>query len=49
MKDVMVSTVSPAPPEALRKTIPLFKVHVPPRDVLLPRLEAVLYSGQIGD
>lgn len=30
-------------------TIPLFKVHVPPRDSLLPRLEAVLYSGQIGD
>jgi dTDP-4-amino-4,6-dideoxygalactose transaminase len=30
-------------------SIPLFKVHVPARDVLLPRLEAVLYSGQIGD
>lgn len=29
--------------------IPLFKVHVPPRESLLPRLEAVLYSGQIGD
>ena len=29
--------------------VPLFKVHMPPREVLLPRLEAVLYSGQIGD
>src|SRR5262245_53828949 len=32
-----------------RMTIPLFKVHVPPRELLLPRLESVLYSGQIGD
>jgi dTDP-4-amino-4,6-dideoxygalactose transaminase len=32
-----------------RRTVPLFKVHVPPRDVLMPRLESVLYSGQIGD
>ena len=29
--------------------IPLFKVHMPPRDQLMPRLESVLYSGQIGD
>ena len=29
--------------------VPLFKVHMPAREVLLPRLEAVLYSGQIGD
>jgi perosamine synthetase len=28
--------------------IPLFKVHVPPRDELLPALEEVLYSGQVG-
>ena len=31
------------------RRIPLFKVHVPPRESLLPRLEAVLYGGQIGD
>jgi perosamine synthetase len=30
-------------------SVPLFKVHVPPKEVLLPRLEAVLDSGQIGD
>jgi len=29
--------------------IPLFKVHMPPRETLMPRLEAVLYSGQIGE
>lgn len=29
--------------------IPLFKVGMPPRDVLMPALEAVLYSGQIGE
>ena len=29
--------------------IPLFKVHMPPRELLLPQLETVLYSGQIGD
>jgi perosamine synthetase len=29
--------------------ISLFKVHMPPRESLLPKLEAVLYSGQIGD
>jgi dTDP-4-amino-4,6-dideoxygalactose transaminase len=29
--------------------IPLFKVHMPPRESLLPKLETVLYSGQIGD
>src|SRR5689334_22002809 len=29
--------------------IPLFKVHLPAREVLMPRLEAVLYSGQIGE
>jgi dTDP-4-amino-4,6-dideoxygalactose transaminase len=31
------------------KRIPLFKVHVPPRERLMPQLEQVLYSGQIGD
>jgi len=29
--------------------VPLFKVHLPPREVLMPRLEATLYSGQIGE
>jgi dTDP-4-amino-4,6-dideoxygalactose transaminase len=29
--------------------IPLFKVHMPPREQLMPRLESVLYSGQIGE
>src|SRR3954454_7943632 len=29
--------------------IPLFKVHMPPRELMMPRLEAVLYSGQIGE
>jgi dTDP-4-amino-4,6-dideoxygalactose transaminase len=29
--------------------IPLFKVHLPAREVLMPRLEEVLYSGQIGE
>ena len=29
--------------------ISLFKVHLPPRDVLMPELERVLYSGQIGE
>lgn len=29
--------------------IPLFKVFLPPREVLLPRLESVLYSGQISE
>jgi len=29
--------------------IPLFKVHLPARELLMPRLEAVLYSGQIGE
>jgi perosamine synthetase len=29
--------------------IPLFKVFLPPRDVLMPRLEEVLYSGQISE
>jgi perosamine synthetase len=29
--------------------IPLFKVFMAPRDALMPRLEAVLYSGQIGE
>jgi dTDP-4-amino-4,6-dideoxygalactose transaminase len=30
-------------------TIPLFKVHIAPPDKLMPRLQAVLYSGQIGE
>ncbi|HXA47776.1 MAG TPA: DegT/DnrJ/EryC1/StrS family aminotransferase [Burkholderiaceae bacterium] len=29
--------------------IPLFKVFLPPRDVLMPRLEEILYSGQISE
>lgn len=29
--------------------IPLFKVFLPPRDVLMPKLEAILYSGQISE
>ncbi len=29
--------------------IPLFKVHMPPREALLPALEQALYSGQIGE
>ena len=29
--------------------VALHKVHLPPREVLMPRLEAVLYSGQIGE
>lgn len=29
--------------------IPLFKVSLPPREVLMPRLEEVLYSGQISE
>jgi hypothetical protein len=29
--------------------IPLFKVFLPPREVLMPRLEEVLYSGQISE
>jgi dTDP-4-amino-4,6-dideoxygalactose transaminase len=27
--------------------IPLFKVHMPPPEALMPRLQAVLYSGQV--
>jgi perosamine synthetase len=29
--------------------IPLFKVFMPPREVLMPRLEDILYSGQISE
>lgn len=32
-----------------KPNIPLFKVFLPPRDVLMPRLEDVLYSGQISE
>jgi perosamine synthetase len=32
-----------------RPAISLFKVFLPPREVLMPRLEEVLYSGQIGE
>ena len=28
--------------------IPLFKVHMPPRDELMPALEDTLYSGYVG-
>jgi perosamine synthetase len=30
-------------------TVPIVKVGMPPRDVLMPALEAVLYSGMIGE
>lgn len=30
-------------------TIPLFKVFFPPKDLLMPRLEEALYSGQISE
>ena len=33
----------------LAMKVPLFRVHMPPPEVLLPRLEAVLYSGHVGD
>ncbi|MGD9601980.1 MAG: DegT/DnrJ/EryC1/StrS family aminotransferase [Gammaproteobacteria bacterium] len=36
-------------PSSEAPRIPLFKVHMPPRAALLPRLEDVLYSGQIGE
>lgn len=29
--------------------VPLFKVNMPPREALMPRLEEVLYSGSIGE
>ena len=32
-----------------RRDIPLFKVGLPPRAALMPRLEEVLYSGQISE
>lgn len=35
--------------QSSRRDIPLFKVHMPPRDVLLPALEDVLYSGQVSE
>jgi dTDP-4-amino-4,6-dideoxygalactose transaminase len=31
------------------RNIPLFKVHLAPRDALMPALERVLYSGQISE
>lgn len=50
LKELMDTSVAKTVTSQPRKNgIPLFKVHVPPRDVLMPRLEAVLYSGQIGD
>lgn len=30
-------------------TVPIVKVAMPPRDVLMPALEAVLYSGMVGE
>ena len=41
--------VSCQPPSRVQMRIPLFKVHLPPREVLMPKLEEVLYSGQIGE
>src|SRR5262245_34164342 len=34
--------------EAALSTVPLFRVHMPPRDVLMPALEQTLYSGHVG-
>jgi dTDP-4-amino-4,6-dideoxygalactose transaminase len=31
------------------QAIPLFKVFIPPREALMPRLEEILYSGQISE
>jgi perosamine synthetase len=50
MKDPVETIVSrgrPSRDPAVK--VPLFKVHMPPRERLLPRLEAVMYSGQVGD
>jgi len=33
----------------LPKTIPLFKVFLPPKEILMPRIEKILYSGQISE
>lgn len=33
----------------MKLNIPLFKVYLPPEDVLMPRLREVLYSGQISE
>ena len=41
--------VTRQPPSRVQMRIPLFKVHLPPREVLMPKLEEVLYSGQIGE
>jgi perosamine synthetase len=50
LKDLVEASPSRAAARDARPgRIPLFKVHVPPRQSLLPRLEEVLYSGQIGD
>jgi dTDP-4-amino-4,6-dideoxygalactose transaminase len=50
VKDLLESsTTKTRPGDGRQMRIPLFKVHVPPRELLLPRLESVLYSGQIGD
>jgi perosamine synthetase len=38
-----------APTPEGKPNIPLFKVFLPPREVLMPRLEEVLYSGQISE
>ncbi len=35
--------------EGTRREIPLFKVGLPPRAALMPRLEDVLYSGQLSE
>ncbi|HEX8954845.1 MAG TPA: DegT/DnrJ/EryC1/StrS family aminotransferase [Burkholderiaceae bacterium] len=31
------------------QNLPLFKVYMPPREALMPRLEQVLYSGQVSE
>jgi dTDP-4-amino-4,6-dideoxygalactose transaminase len=50
VKDLLDTSVSTERrPQARQTRIPLFKVHMPARESLLPRLESVLYSGQIGD
>jgi len=42
----MANSPSSKPP---RGDIPLFKVALPPPEVLMPRLQSVLYSGQISE
>jgi perosamine synthetase len=49
VKDLLETSIVKHAAMARNPRIPLFKVHIPPREMLMPRLESVLYSGQIGD